>query len=231
MALAGDVRRRPYRIASAREARAACRPSQRNACPLAKRPPPRQGGGAECSQQATRRPPRPLHNAGLAHGPRARAAQESFEMGSNGAVTMLSKSITPYQFSSEGMIKAASRQQPQHHYRVRPPPRAEGPLGSRGVAGVGECQVLACGKGQPCGFCRRGFHLGRRPRQLPSPRAQLRASLLPSHDAHPQVSERDIFVIKTLGRGASSVVGVGAGARAGAPPGGRWGAPAAAAAL
>ena len=44
--------------------------------------------------------------------------QDSFEMGSNGAVTMLSKSITPYQFSSEGMIKAASRQQPQHHYRV-----------------------------------------------------------------------------------------------------------------
>ena len=52
-------------------------------------------------------------------------------------MTVLSKSITPYQFSSEGMIKAASRQQPQHHYRV---------------------------------------------------------------------SEHDIFVIKTLGRGASSVV-------------------------
>ena len=60
-------------------------------------------------------------------------------MGTNGAVTVLSKSITPYQFSSEGMIKAANRAAPQHHYRV---------------------------------------------------------------------AERDIFVIKTLGRGASSVVGL-----------------------
>ncbi|GBF99604.1 hypothetical protein Rsub_12068 [Raphidocelis subcapitata] len=63
--------------------------------------------------------------------------RDSWEVGTNGAVTVLSKSITPYQFSSEGMIKAANRAAPQHHYRV---------------------------------------------------------------------AERDIFVIKTLGRGASSVV-------------------------
>ena len=44
--------------------------------------------------------------------------QDSWEVGTNGAVTVLSKSITPYQFSSEGMIKAANRAQPQHHYRV-----------------------------------------------------------------------------------------------------------------
>ncbi|KAI8463291.1 MAG: kinase-like domain-containing protein [Monoraphidium minutum] len=101
--------------------------------------PPRKGFGLSLKLPADGAPaPSSPPDAGPTRADGGRnALRDSFEMGSNGAVTMLSKSITPYQFSSEGLIKAASRQQPQHHYRV---------------------------------------------------------------------SEQDIFVIRTLGRGASSVV-------------------------
>ena len=43
--------------------------------------------------------------------------QENWEVGTNGSVSMLTKSFTPYQFSSEGLIKAAGPE--QLHYRVR----------------------------------------------------------------------------------------------------------------
>jgi hypothetical protein len=92
-------------------------------------------------------------------------------------VTVLSKSITPYQFSSEGMIKAASRQQPQHHYRV-----------SSGLAGGGGMYVR---------------HVAAHPGAM-----QLHSRRI-TCTPPPKVSEHDIFVIKTLGRGASSVVSKG----------------------
>lgn len=77
-------------------------------------------------------------------------------MGANGAVTVLSKSITPYQFSSEGMIKAASRQQPQHHYRVRR--RGAGRARSSGTRPVCHAPAAAAPALTPAPMTRRAAH-------------------------------------------------------------------------
>lgn len=112
-------------------------------------------------------------------------------MGSNGAVTVLTKSITPYQFSSEGMIKAANRQQPQHHYRVSSTQHTQSILNSTAAAAVtAAVLVMQAFPDAVPAVCN---HL-------------LRQCTRNAHPFVPQVSEQDIFVIKTLGRGASSVV-------------------------
>lgn len=80
---------------------------------------------------------------------------------------MLSKSFNPYQFSSDGLIKASGNQ----HYKVT-------------IAW--EAMRAGCGV-------------------MPTPRPNPLHALL-------QVSQDDIITIKTLGRGASSLVGIASSA-------------------
>jgi len=91
---------------------------------------------------------------------RVTCPQDSWKVNANGAVEMLSKSYNPYQFSSEGLIKANGNQ----HYKVNTE-RVRAKHAQRSCRYNAMCVLV-------------------------------------------QISEQDIVMIKTVGRGASSTVSI-----------------------